>query len=333
MTYYIHGSGNPEASILFVGERPGKEEYFKGKPFVGKSGVEFNRYLWKSCRIDREQVFVTNMARDYKDKNPDPEPWELRRDEPMLIKEINALPNLEVIVTLGRFSSRYFIANDVDMDSAHGVVHYSDRYNCAVVPVFHPAAGLHNTEFQAKIWWDFEQLHKFLTGHPDTLYAQSDAIPSPIYSRAWPNDDTVRLDKIAVDTEGSIAHPWCLSWCDRPGKAHVVTREHVRPEMYDGIYKWLFHNALHDLAVLRSMGIEVKDGTYDDTMVMAYELGVEPQGLKSLGWRHHGMDMMEYSEITREASERHAREYVGKVIEWLNRDIKDPSSPDTTQGG
>lgn len=318
MTYYIHGNGSPDASILFVGDRPGKEESFKGKPFVGKSGKEFDRYLWKSCRIDRESVFVTNICRDYKDKSPDPEPWELRRDEPMLIKEINALPNLEVIITLGRFSTRYFVGGDVDMDTVNGVVHFSDRFRTAIIPIVHPSAGLHNTEFQAKIWWGFEQLNKFLTGHPDTLYAKMDSIPSPVYSRAW-HDETSRLDKVAVDTEGSIKKPWCLSWCDRPGKAHVVTKEHVHPEMYKDVGHWIFHNALHDLAVLRAMGIEVKDGSYDDTMVAAYELGIEPQGLKALALRHHGMGMMEYSEITDDANKHHALEYMGKVIEWLNR--------------
>ena len=37
-TQVVFGVGDPHASLLFVGEGPGREEDLEGEPFVGRSG-------------------------------------------------------------------------------------------------------------------------------------------------------------------------------------------------------------------------------------------------------------------------------------------------------
>lgn len=53
----------PNAKIVLVGEAPGKDEEFLGKPFVGASGQELTRIL-ADAGIDRAQCTLTNVFMD-----------------------------------------------------------------------------------------------------------------------------------------------------------------------------------------------------------------------------------------------------------------------------
>lgn len=44
-THLVYGTGNPEASLVFVGEAPGEKEDLSGIPFVGPAGQLFDLYL------------------------------------------------------------------------------------------------------------------------------------------------------------------------------------------------------------------------------------------------------------------------------------------------
>jgi hypothetical protein len=56
----------------------------------------------------------------------------------------------------------------------------------------------------------------------------------------------------------------------------------------------LLHHSLHDIPVLREMGVEVP--RWRDTMIDAYHLADVPQGLKALGWRLLGVRMASYED-------------------------------------
>lgn len=61
-TDLLYGTdGPPDASIVIVGESWGAEEAVQKRPFVGSSGIEYNRIL-EECGIDRRTVFMTNMV-------------------------------------------------------------------------------------------------------------------------------------------------------------------------------------------------------------------------------------------------------------------------------
>lgn len=57
------------------------------------------------------------------------------------------------------------------------------------------------------------------------------------------------------------------------------------------------HNSLHDLGVLRALGIDLGCGQFIDTMVWAYLLCLQPQALKSLAYRLCGISMDEYDDV------------------------------------
>jgi uracil-DNA glycosylase len=64
-----YGTDGPHnASIVIVGESWGSEEAVQQKPFVGSSGIEYNRIL-EECGIDRRTVFMTNMVAERPQSN------------------------------------------------------------------------------------------------------------------------------------------------------------------------------------------------------------------------------------------------------------------------
>lgn len=316
---YVGGEGPTPCRVMLIGEGPGDDENRQGRPFVGKSGVELWRYLWRGCHLTRDDVYVTNIVKYQVPGNDDPTEEDIQRDGNELASELESV-NPDFVLCLGRFATRNYLG-EVDMDCVHGVTHY--RNGRAVVPIIHPAAGLHNTEFQAKIAWDFERAGEALRGRA-TLVEQQDKFPNPDYCEA-PSYFCLAL--AAVDTEGSAARPWCLSATGHEGAGTVVRKRGAATFKHI-----ILHNSLHDLGVLDALDVEFE--TFDDTMVMAYELGIEPQGLKSLARRHCGMEMDDYADIVRDANFAHAVLYLDKVTKWLNKQSNNGStvsSPTSTK--
>ena len=156
-THGVPGEGNAHARIMFIGEGPGWHEDQQGKPFVGNSG-QFLTELIESAGLKREDVFITNIVKHRPPSNRDPLPDEIAACAGYLERQIEAI-DPDVIVTLGRFSmSRYFPGERISR--VHGK---PKRVGTRlVVPMYHPAAALHNGSLRATIEEDFGRLPKFL---------------------------------------------------------------------------------------------------------------------------------------------------------------------------
>jgi uracil-DNA glycosylase family 4 len=330
----IPGSGKQPAPILIVGERPGENEAKHDAPFVGDAGRELDRYL-DMAGLSRDRTYVTNLVKDYLPGNPDPLAWEIERDERLLLAEIKATNPL-VIATVGRHATRWFLG-DVDMDTCHGIPHQwnkqtwqADNLECLVVPCIHPAAGLWNPDSQPLIQSDFQALAWTLQGK---IGPRHDDFPVPDYREVrtrYEFDLTVGWDQLfghppvpwcrqAVDTEGWRHRPWSLQYSVRPGTGYTIRPGTDATAAY---IEWLqlqfqlspefvvvMHNSLHDFEVLRYMGVNVPAGRFTDTMIKAYLLCLEPQGLKPLAYRHAGMVMSSYEELTADADQMWALDY------------------------
>ncbi len=61
----VAGEGPAGAPIMFVGEQPGDEEDWVGRPFVGPAGQLLDRAL-ASAAIDRSEAYVTNAVKRFK---------------------------------------------------------------------------------------------------------------------------------------------------------------------------------------------------------------------------------------------------------------------------
>lgn len=155
--YAVPGTGNPHAEILFIGEGPGFHENQQGLPFVGQAGNFLNELL-ASINLTREDVFITNVVKCRPPSNRDPEPEELEACRPYLERQIAAI-NPAVIVTLGRFSMAYFIPN-AKISGIHGRSYSSNGRT--VIPMYHPAAALHQPSLRSVVQADFLKIPEIL---------------------------------------------------------------------------------------------------------------------------------------------------------------------------
>lgn len=153
----VPGEGPFTATILFIGEGPGFHENEQGRPFVGQAGKLLEDLLGK-IDLKREQVFITNVVKCRPPSNRDPLPDELAACAEYLNRQIEAL-NPPVIVTLGRFSMAKFLPF-ARISDAHGKpVKVNDRL---IVPMYHPAAALHQPSLKPTLEKDFLQLPELI---------------------------------------------------------------------------------------------------------------------------------------------------------------------------
>jgi len=129
-----------------------------------------------------------------------------------------------------------------------------------------------------------------------------------------------RCHRVAVDTEFGEDGPICLTFSVHPGTAYLIASHDTRTlEEFNywvdkGNLLTILHNSIYDLPNLEMMGIHpIKVA---DTMIAAYLLQSEPQGLKPLAYRHHGMEMQSYEEVIGDSTRLKALRYLAKAIEF-----------------
>ncbi|MBN1312451.1 MAG: uracil-DNA glycosylase [Anaerolineae bacterium] len=153
----VPGEGPPDAQIMLIGEGPGFHENQSGRPFVGAAG-EFLSEILQSIGLSREEVFICNVVKCRPPGNRDPEPLEIEACRVYLDRQI-ALIEPNVIVTLGRYSmARWFPSARISR--IHGTPRRIGRH--LIVPMYHPAAALHQPSLRQEIMKDFGKLPQFL---------------------------------------------------------------------------------------------------------------------------------------------------------------------------
>jgi len=154
----VPGEGPVNADIMFIGEGPGFHEDRQGRPFVGAAG-QFLEELLASINLTRQQVYIANVVKCRPPGNRDPLPDELSACAPYLDRQIEII-RPKVIVTLGRFSMARFFPG-ASISKIHGQPKRVG--NVLVVPMFHPAAALHQPKWRPVVEADFKKLPGFIT--------------------------------------------------------------------------------------------------------------------------------------------------------------------------
>lgn len=170
----VPGEGPANADMMFIGEGPGFHENEQGLPFVGAAG-KFLEELLAKIGLKRTDVFITNVVKCRPPSNRDPMPEELEACSDYLERQIQAI-NPKVIVTLGRFSMARYLPN-AKISDVHGqAMRIRGRL---VVPMYHPAAALHQGSLRPVIERDFALL-------PDLIAQAKDA---PEYKNDTPHTE------------------------------------------------------------------------------------------------------------------------------------------------
>jgi uracil-DNA glycosylase len=139
-THGVPGEGNPRAPILFVGEAPGEKEDLSGRPFVGPAG-KFLEEMLGNIGLERSDVFIANIIKCRPPGNRDPLPDEMEACRPFLREQIRLLAP-PVVCTLGRFAMMTLVDAYASISKVHGQPREKD--GVLYVPLYHPAAALHN---------------------------------------------------------------------------------------------------------------------------------------------------------------------------------------------
>lgn len=311
---------------FFLSEYPGIDEVKWGRPFVGRAGRELNRWFDGHTLPYRHEIRIGNLRRTPlpgKTWCVDPE------DEADFHAEMQATQP-KVVVTLGAHVTQFFLG-DVTLEQVHGIPHpvTTMDYPIMVFPTYSPAAALHAPSMQSYFAYDMRRLGLYLEGKlPEAAVDRH----TGQYTTHW---DGLALDDLAVDTEGLPGRNWGASWSQHDGIGLVVKagdRFLQFAKAVRGLHAFypklrvILHNALHDLRVLREMGLDLDESgiPFDDTMVMAYLLGLEPQSLKALMYRHCGMTHREYTEVVAVPSAAIAHD-------WMLRLMGYPGVPEKVQ--
>jgi uracil-DNA glycosylase family 4 len=152
-TQLVFGDGNADASIVFIGEAPGKNEDLQGKPFVGAAGKFLDQML-EMIGLKRSDVYITNIVKYRPPNNRDPYPDEKQTFLPYLMDQIKAI-GPKLVVTLGRHSLNCFLP-DLQISQVHG---QPKRFKGQVyLPLFHPAAALYNSSMKQTLIDDFAKI-------------------------------------------------------------------------------------------------------------------------------------------------------------------------------
>lgn len=317
----VRGQGPQPATLMVIGEQPGEWEVLYGIPFHPRAAVgrELTHYLRRILRLEREDVFLTNLCLEHLDGRA-LSSVDVHRWEPELRADIRkAQP--QVIMTLGREATRWFLG-DVDMEQVYALPHrYEHDWGFPPITIVPNYLRLYDSDLQPLVWYGFEQCRRVLQGEIGCHAIESRSRFDYGLVRSAQEAGYIHwATEVAVDTEGLPGKPWGLSYAHTIRSARVI-----RAANYEALGSFssvlvrqrvILHNALHDLAVLRDMRITVP--SFDDTMVMAALLCLEPQALKALAYRYRGIQRQSYDEVIGPASRSLALDWLHKAsyIDW-----------------
>lgn len=323
-TRLVCGNGPIPSTIMAIGEAPGKDEDRTGIPFVGQSGREFNETYLKLAGLQREEIYVTNTRKCRPENNRKPMPREASvcaaHHLPSEIEQVQP----EVIFLLG--ATACDLVPDIQLDVEHGIPRWcGDLFGWSgwVVPMYHPASGLHNTSMMIPILEDWGKMPYFLSRgqyriRVDETEEYLEQPRGADYRLARSRNDVNDYFNChysrfhAIDTESHNGIPWSIQISSEPGTALMIrmddeeSLEWLAGALNQFLYLHgdtiVFHNAPADLPVVESLikkllRSEYEPFEYRDTMQEAYNLGNLPQGLKALGYRLFGVKMQSWEDL------------------------------------
>lgn len=153
----VPGEGNPGASVVFLGEAPGKDEARTGRPFVGRSG-KLLRAMIREIGLREEDVYITSPVK-YLPLKGTPVRENIIHSRTHLLRQL-AVVDPEIVVLLGSVACFAVFDRAVSVTKEHGTTIDKDGRKYFIT--YHPAAGLRFPETKEKLTDDFKKLKKLL---------------------------------------------------------------------------------------------------------------------------------------------------------------------------
>jgi DNA polymerase-1 len=310
----VKGEGPVPATIMVVGEAPGAEEDKKGRPFIGRSGARLDAML-SIAGILRKQVYVTNLVKHRPPMNRAPhKKAEVSVCAKWLEQELE-LVQPEILILLGASAVSYFLPK-AKITKDHGMPEQlGNRWQAAsskvrplwIVPMYHPAASLHNPNLLPIMQYDFERLGKWLRG-------QQDPVPETNYQLGDADDARDAVYKTGImgfdlETTSPMRRRWFAaeqaeivgySTSSIPLQAYYVPEQPLAPSIVSALQDpnlvKVCHNSKFEYARLKQLGITMQN--FRDTKIAANLLQFPDTSLKALARQVLGVDPITYEEVT-----------------------------------
>lgn len=323
----VHADGPTNCKVLAIGEAPGQNEDRVGRPFIGLAGMEYNDNYLMLAGLHRSEIRQTNtvLCRPNQNKKPD-EKLAMSCAEFHLRDEIWQC-GPEIVILLGATAVNT-LAPGTDLEAQHGIPFKGEvmDWPCWIVPMYHPAAGLHQTSLMIPLLEYFERLKPWLeTGEWQWAvdlfvgstrdYRLARTKREVIhYFQDYPIDEL-----IGGDTESHDKVDFSVQISTRVGTGLMVLMpdQEALDELslslmaaFGSFFNCtlVLHNAESDIDLFeRLVGSTIQ---YIDTMAMAYQLQNLPQKLKALSYRLLGRKRQSWMQLVGGASR-------DKLTDWL----------------
>ncbi|KKQ48931.1 MAG: Uracil DNA glycosylase superfamily protein [candidate division TM6 bacterium GW2011_GWF2_38_10] len=156
--HIVFGQGNPQASLMFIGEAPGRDEDIHGIPFIGRAGQLLTKII-QAMNLTREQVYISNVVKCRPPNNRTPLPDERETCKKMLFAEIDIIQP-KVICLLGATATQALLGNDMKISPTRGA--FFTFRTILTMPTYHPAYLLRNPQAKKIVWEDMKKIMNVL---------------------------------------------------------------------------------------------------------------------------------------------------------------------------
>lgn len=150
----VFGVGDPNASIMFIGEAPGADEDRQGEPFVGAAGQLLDKII-AACHWQREDIYICNVLRCRPPGNRNPLPQEALNCREFLDGQIRIV-NPDYIVCWGAVAAQNLLNETRSVGRLRG--QFLSYGSARVLCTYHPSYLLRNASAKKQVWEDMQLL-------------------------------------------------------------------------------------------------------------------------------------------------------------------------------
>lgn len=179
---FVPSEGGTNPRILLLGEAPGDKEVKIGRPFMGPSGKELDRWL-ESLGLTREDIYITgvvnsrpfSIGKTGRKSDRRPNQTEVKKSAPMFDWELAHFPNV-LLVPMGNASLQRLLGNKAKIGDLHGqlmerpIQKYNQTTNSfewseekhRIFPLYHPSYSKRFKNMKAVVDEDSQKLKELL---------------------------------------------------------------------------------------------------------------------------------------------------------------------------
>ena len=161
----VFSDGHPTASVMIIGEAPGREEDKLGKPFVGRAGQLLDRMLAaidldRKSEMPKNAVYITNVLPWRPPLNREPKANEIAMLWPFVEKHISLIAP-KIVLPMGNIACQALLG-ERGITRLRGKMQH--KYQVDILPMYHPAYLLRTPVAKRTAWQDLLQLRAWMRG-------------------------------------------------------------------------------------------------------------------------------------------------------------------------